>query len=421
MILSWQRAAVGIIRTELECARYLLKCDRQNYKFCRYDRHQGFIEVNSELVRHTLDRHDASLNVLATTTDHLSVAQFSFRKKLKQKLGFIYRPFSKLGSTIRSRSRSRRQHLHTQMCRLFQKGDVYIFLGIDWDNRYINLLYDLKRNQEFLTIQICYDVIPAKLPHLAGSESPHRYTNYFTNMARNADAIICISECSKRDLEELLKKVEIQIPQLEVIHLGCDLVREPANNTELPIRGLAERYILYVSTVDRRKNHQVLYNAYTWLIDNGRTNLPQLVFVGMEGLRSAGLLADIKNDPRIGEKIIWLNDVGDAELAKFYEGAYFTVFPSEYEGWGLAVVESLARGKFCIASSSSSLPEAGGEYAEYIHPLDTRAWADRLAYYADHPEAIIQHERKIRETFLPSSWNETARSILSVAERLRGS
>ena len=112
--------------------------------------------------------------------------------------------------------------------------------------------------------------------------------------------------------------------------------------------------------------------------------------------------------------IVCLNHVSDGELAWLYRHAAFTVFPSLYEGWGLPVVESLAWGKFCLASSAASLPEAGGTWAEYQDPWDLPAWVDRLGHYMQHPQEVQARNDRIAREFRAPGWAQTAQAIHDV-------
>ena len=151
------------------------------------------------------------------------------------------------------------------------------------------------------------------------------------------------------------------------------------------------------------------------MVDQGRTELPQLVFVGMPGWGVNDLLADLRLDPRIVPYIRILNHVTDADLVHLYRNAYFTVYPSLYEGWGLPVAESLAYGKFCLAANSASIPEVGGDLIEYLDPWDVPQWAERLRWYIDHPAALEVAEQRIREHYRPTPWSECAASILGAS------
>lgn len=132
-------------------------------------------------------------------------------------------------------------------------------------------------------------------------------------------------------------------------------------------------------------------------------------------------LNDLRFDLRVKNRFRLLDHVTDSDLAMLYQKAYFTLFPSLYEGWGLPLAESLAHGKFCLASNSSSLPEVGGALVDYIDPWATNLWAGRIAYYLDHPEEVVRKERLIREQYIPPSWEDTGKTLYESAVALLNS
>ncbi len=231
---------------------------------------------------------------------------------------------------------------------------------------------------------------------------------------------MCISRNTLHDLEGFLFSVNGHRPSLEIITLGENLNVSTGVLSEKVDATCQKSYILYVSTIEVRKNHETLYRAYKELIEAGGRDLPRLVFVGRQGWKVDSLLSDLHMDRAISGLIITLDQVNDSELSYLYRHSLFTVYPSLYEGWGLPVAESLAHGKFCIASSASSLPEVGGDLVEYIDPCDLPAWVERLAYYFDNPEALRDREAKIRSEYRPRTWSETTRKIVDRALRLEG-
>jgi len=301
----------------------------------------------------------------------------------------------------------------------FISGDVYISLGLDWDDKDYAYLFSEKKRINFKVLLFCYDIIPVKYPHLFFADAASRFAHYFANLAWCADEVLCISECSRRDLTELLNELGSPVPPMSVIKLGCDI---PLFNIEKPTPEILEiaanRFILFVSTIERRKNHEILYRAYTRLVDSGMENLPLLVFVGMPGWGVNELLSDLQLDMRTKPYIRILNYVSDLDLQYLYQHAIFTVFPSLYEGWGIPVAESLANGKFCLTSNAASMPEVGEDFVEYIDPWDLPAWVERLKWYFSHPEEVLLKEQRIRNEYRPTPWNETASSVLKHAQEL---
>src|SRR5690606_22141953 len=148
-------------------------------------------------------------------------------------------------------------------------------------------------------------------------------------------------------------------------------------------------------TLEIRKNHEVLYRAVLDLLARGREP-PLLVFAGMRGWRVDDLLQTLEHDPRVRNRIRIVAHASDADIDALYRSCLFTAFPSHYEGWGLPVAESLAYGKFCIASSAGSIPEVGGELTALLSPHDVRAWADALWHYASDSHTLQVREAAIR-------------------------
>jgi glycosyltransferase involved in cell wall biosynthesis len=173
-----------------------------------------------------------------------------------------------------------------------------------------------------------------------------------------------------------------------------------------------------VSTIERRKNHETLYRAYTRLVEAGEANLPLLVFVGMPGWGVNDLMADLRLDPRTKDLIKLLHHVNDADLARLYQHALMTVFPSLYEGWGLPVAESLAAGKCCLASGVASIPEVGGDLVDYVDPWNVPAWSERLLWYFNNPSLVADKEARIKESYQPMSWPKCAEDVFSHARGL---
>jgi hypothetical protein len=108
--------------------------------------------------------------------------------------------------------------------------------------------------------------------------------------------------------------------------------------------------------------------------------------------------------------------VSDPDLANLYKGSAFTLYPSSYEGWGLPVTESLCYGKAALLSDSSSLPEAGGDFADYFKLGDAEgllAALERLMFDTDYRQ---QREKRIAEEFKPRPWRELG---VEIAETIK--
>lgn len=268
-------------------------------------------------------------------------------------------------------------------------------------------------------VPIVYDVIPLLLPHLFEPWLPVRFEQWFVETVRAADAVVTISENSRRDVLRLARERSIGAPPVTVVRLGDDL---PAHEAVRPtaLAGCAAEvpFVLMVGTVEPRKNHALAYHVWRRLIERHGARAPRLVIAGGEGWLTGDLRQHIARDPLTRDRVVWLNRVSGAELAWLYRNCLFAVYPSWYEGWGLPVAECLAHGKYCIASDRSSLPEVGGDLVGYHDPLDAVHMLRLVEEAAFDPELRTAREVEVRSRYVTTMWAQTADRLFAELARL---
>lgn len=395
-IHGWGRPALGIVRVEAEIARGFLRSNRPDIRFCRFNQANGcYDELGRDDAGALLARLDAG-GAVEPTRAHATERQAA------------------------AEDLPRSCTLSAEPDHPFEPGDSYLSLGLDWDQKDLAILYKLKIELDLKVLLCCYDLIPILLPQHCVAGVPEKFPGYFVNAAWCADGIFCISECSRRDLGQFLEEVGAPLPELSVITLGSEIA---SSKGTLPSKAIEEilrkPFILFVSTIESRKNHQILYRAYKRIIERGGSKgLPTMVFVGMRGWGVDALIASLQSDRQVSPHFRILDRVTDADLAHLYAGASFTVYPSLYEGWGLPVAESLAYGKLCLASNAASIPEIGGDLVEYLDPLNENAWSEALTRYIRDPAAVAARETEIRSRYKVRTWSQTADEVLGLADAL---
>jgi glycosyltransferase involved in cell wall biosynthesis len=428
-LMNWTRPPVGVVRVEQEYCRWLLARMRQQpaerIRFCEFDRlERRFVEVSPDDVAARL-QHSGSgkmpegvplrlrvKHVLRSAIPYLPTSWVSpLRKAFRAGVHGIRAAYAGVSGMLAG------QHDEAADKDIFEPGDRWVSLGLDWVHLDQQLFLELKTRLALKTTFICYDVIPVLFPQFV-LQPPQGFEAYLTLMAKYSDAVLCISEHARRDYVDVLTRWGVKVPPTHVIRLGSEIRRGEAAVESIP-PGLQNSpgdrpFVLFVSTIEPRKNHAVLYRAWTRLRERGVVP-HRLVCVGMQSWGVDQLLKDVKEDARIAGDIQMLEHVTDAELAWLYHHAAFTVYPSLYEGWGLPVAESLARGKFCLASNASSLPEAGGAWAEYLDPMDAQAWEDRLAWFMAHPQEVAARNERIAGEYRAPTWAATCATIHGVA------
>ena len=297
-------------------------------------------------------------------------------------------------------------------------ADVFISVGLDWDLSPVHDVVAYLRNRGTKAIMACYDIVPILFPDLVVRESlVQEFKSHFVEMAHGASRVMAISDASKRDLTQFWfdAKLEAELPPVKVVPLASyttpsklPVLSEKDNDILQYVLGRGE-YVLYVSSFEARKNHKLLMNLWRELYAKRGDKCPQLVKVGMKGWGVDDLLNQIpRMSVYLGGKINWMQNVRDDLLQHLYHHCLFTVFPSLYEGWGLAASESLAFGKVCVVANNSSLPQATQGLMPSYHPLDYLGWKGEIEKLLDHPKHRLDLEQRIRKEYKHRSWDDFA-------------
>lgn len=403
---NWDRAAVGIVRVEQELCKQLEEIYSDRFIKCIFDK--------GKLVPYT------GVSKQLNTPEGLVWPDSTRDFPRTSSIDVIYDDKRLLHPTqddhYNSLIRSRRPESQAPN---IERGDILISVGLDWDHSYIDEFYDLKKKLDVKIVACCYDLIPVLFPQYCVGHVAAGFKEYFGKLSWSASTMLCISKQSRDDYRDLVARIGApEIPSV-VIPLGDNVPNSEGDISREIQRIMEEPYILFVSTIERRKNHEVLYRAYHLLAKAGHaTKLPKLVLVGMPGWGVGDLLKDIELDPLTNGLIVQLNHVGDAELACLYRNAKFMVYPSLYEGWGLPVGEALASGKAVVASGQGSIPEVGGDLVRYVNPWNAQAWADEILRLLQNPQELEAIEKAVVERYVPRTWLDTAKAVQGVVDRL---
>jgi glycosyltransferase involved in cell wall biosynthesis len=226
------------------------------------------------------------------------------------------------------------------------------------------------------------------------------YRFIIPRIARRARKVITISQFSR---ERLIEMCGIDPSKVAVTPLGYSDTFHPSTTEAIAavkVRyKLPERYVVYVGSIEPRKNLARLVEAWARVAHLDCS----LVMVGVQGR----IFSDL-NMPAASQTILQLGRVPDHDLAALYSGALFLVYPSLYEGFGLPPLEALACGCPAIVSHATSLPEVCGEAALYFDPESVDDIAEKITL-ALSDESLREH---LRKRTLPRahefSWNRCA-------------
>lgn len=254
------------------------------------------------------------------------------------------------------------------------------------------------------------DVSYMRFPEFFQKSDLNQLTKWTKYSAKKAKAIFTISQASKDDI---IKTYGVLEKRITVTYPGVKLRNTVQNFKLLKDKyGIEGKYILFVGTLQPRKNIVRLIDAFS------KTKKEMsLIIVGKKGW----LYNEILEAPKkfnIQHKVKFLNNVSDEDLPIFYRDAVCFVLPSLYEGFGLPVLEAMKYGCPVITSSTSSLPEAGGDAALYVDPLSTDDIAKKLELIIKDEDLRKKLIQKGYEQVKKFSWEKTARETLKTLEGL---
>jgi glycosyltransferase involved in cell wall biosynthesis len=225
---------------------------------------------------------------------------------------------------------------------------------------------------------------------------------------RTADAIVTPSRFTA---DELTRRTRADPERIHVTSLAPSLpVTATAVEPTLARYRIPSPYVLYNGTLEPRKNLVRLVRAYRRVVADGASHA--LVLAGPLGWRPDPLLAELKH-PAPG-RVVLTGYVPDGDLDALMRGASAFVYPSHSEGFGLPVLDAMARGVPCVVSATSSLPEVAGDAALFVDPRSTTGLSEALGRVVNDGELAARLAEAGRLRAAGYSWRRTAEATLAV-------
>lgn len=240
-------------------------------------------------------------------------------------------------------------------------------------------------------------------------------------LAKNAARVLAVSESTAADI---VHRWSVGTDRIVVTPLGVNAQYTPhvapSDRNYQRGYGLASPYILFLATLEPRKNIESVIEAYDTYRAAGNA-APRLVIAGGEGWKSERIRATASAAAHRGD-IAFLGYVHEKHKPALYRGASALVFPSFYEGFGLPVLEAMACGTPVVTSFAGSLPEVGGNAAIYVDPFNV---SDLVSAFTQlfHPTKGEALRRLLSERGIARSreftWEKTAEATLEALHALR--
>jgi len=266
------------------------------------------------------------------------------------------------------------------------------------------------------TVVTVHDVFPWSCPGTSTLLDTLIYRRWLPRVLPCVDAVITVSRASKADIVHYLK---VPGDRVHVIYEGVSATYRPLSNAEVAMirarYGLPAGYILFVGSIEERKNVRRLLQAYARLRQAGEQRI--LAVVGVRKRKYSGILATLK-ELNLEEHVIFTGYVPEADLPALYSGADLFVSPSLYEGFGLPPLEAMACGTPVVCSNAASLPEVVGDAAITVDPCDVEGLAEamhRVLTDLDLGEELRQRGLERARQF---TWERTARETVAVYQEV---
>lgn len=250
-----------------------------------------------------------------------------------------------------------------------KKKNVRLFHGLSNE-----LPFNIRNAKNTRSIVTIHDLIFLRYPAYYHYIDRKIYAYKFRKSCLNADRIIAISECTKRDIMTFF---HIPEEKIDVVYQGCDAQFKQVvpENIKEEIRQkyqLPKRYILYLGSIESRKNLLLVAKALKYIQE------PISVIAIGKRTPYADIVEDFLIKNQLENRMRVLSNVPFKELPAFYQMASTFVYPSFFEGFGIPLLEALNSGVPAIGATGSCLEEAGGPHSLYVHPENDRELAEAI-------------------------------------------
>ena len=231
--------------------------------------------------------------------------------------------------------------------------------------------------------------------------------------ARRARQFIAVSDWTRQDL---IRRLGVSPACITVVHNGVDSCFRPESDAQKVERfrrekGLPERFILYLGTLEPRKNLPALLRGYAEARRRGVVE--PLILAGGRGWGVEPILQAL-DDLNLRSTVRLEGFVRSDERALWYNAATLFAYPSRYEGFGLPVAEAMACGTPVVSSNRSSLPEVVGDAGVQVDPDDSSAMADALTTLLRDDDRLWDLSRRGLDRSRRFTWDAAARATLRV-------
>jgi alpha-1,2-rhamnosyltransferase len=299
----------------------------------------------------------------------------------------------------------------------FQTGDVLLLADATWMIPRWKPAVESVKAEGARVVPVVYDLLTSSHPQFFAPLFCAQFNRWLIEMIPLSDAVVCISHATAGALREFAAAEGLTdaLPPIGVFPLGTKLTpaaSEPRAEVAT-VFAKADRPFLMVGTIEPRKNHALVLDAFERFWAAGGT--APLVVIGRRGWQCEATLRRFTALAAAGRPFTHIGDATDADLQYAYRHARCLIFPSVAEGFGLPIVEALAQGLPAIASDIPVHREVGGDLTTYIPLGDPAHLAELLRSIEDGSTLLTAPAPG--SVHLPT-WAESAAALQTEIDRL---
>lgn len=260
------------------------------------------------------------------------------------------------------------------------------------------LLYPKLKEHNFKIINFIYDLIPLKLPTLVRQNTQKNFPSFMQAVLNYSDRIFFDSRCTQNDF------TPNSIPN-SVVYLGSDFLKTQTFDETQSYYShlLSQKYLLFVGTIEPRKQHALLLDAYEKLYE--KYSELHLIFIGNLGWQVDEFIEKIEKHPLKNISFHHLLNINDETLHLFYKNAFIVTYLSKYEGYGLPIAESLSHGNITLVSQNSSIPEVGGHCSDYLLHHEAEEIIETVSLYYENELLYKSRKAYINTHYKVNTWD----------------
>jgi glycosyltransferase involved in cell wall biosynthesis len=291
-----------------------------------------------------------------------------------------------------------------------ERGDWYLTADSIWERPEVLTRLPALRARGVGTAVVHYDLMAITHSDWCDPRFARAFVPYAEALS-GFDVVFCISDFVREEFLHYCRRKGVRVPAtVSVIPLGHEIDQPSSDASGVATRPLPEPFILCVGSLEPRKNHRALLDAFDLVWARG-VDL-SLVIVGRPGYASGDTVARIRSHLRFDRNLFHLSGCSDEELEQLYRRCAFTIVVSLFEGFGLPLVESLARGKPCISSDLPVFKASARDFGVYVNPEDPQSIAAGILGLYGNPERLEALIALISAGYKQPSWKDCARVVL---------